>query len=170
MAVLLLSFVSLLFYSAWLWFPFINQGWQVCFCLLKVHFLLGLTVISIYKSGKHFTTLPEESVGGRNFCGFGSFWKIGKSLLPQKVRSILNCKIFLLNRKRFFQQNVLVSLNHKSSLGRCPEKFQGQLNFLCIEVGKSLSRGNGNCLSHEIFSSWDMCKLACFRKIQSNHK
>ena len=112
MAVLLLSFVSLFFYSAWLWSPFINQGWQVSFYLLKVHFLLGLTVISIYKSGKHFTTLWEESVDGKNFCGFGSFWKIGKSLLHQKLRSILVLVLVLLNRKSFFQQNVLVLLNH----------------------------------------------------------
>ena len=137
MAILLLSFVSLFFYSAWLWSPFINQGWQVCFCLLKVHFLLGLTVISIYKSGKHFTTFREESVDGKNFCGFGSFWKIGKSLLHQKLRSILVLVLVLLNRKSFFQQNVLVLLNHKSSLGIYPEKFQGQLNFLWIEVEKS---------------------------------
>ena len=36
-------------------------------------------------------TLREESVCGRNFC---SFWKIRKSLFPQKVTSIVNHKIF----------------------------------------------------------------------------
>ena len=53
------------------------------------------------------STLREESVCGKNFCGFCGFWKICKSLFPQKVRSIVN-------RKSFFPQSVLVSPNRKS--------------------------------------------------------
>ena len=49
---------------------------------------------NINKKGQY--TLLEESVWVRNFC---SFWKICKSLFPQKVRSIVN-------RKSFFLQNV----------------------------------------------------------------
>ena len=51
--------------------------------------------------------LSSISLCRRNFCGFCGFWKICKSLFPQKVRSIVN-------RKSFFPQNVLVSPNCKS--------------------------------------------------------
>ena len=67
-------------------------------------------------------TLREECVCGRNFCGFCGIWEIRKSLFLQKVRSIVNRKIFFPAKRSTFAEPQKLFPAKPSSFAE-PQKF-----------------------------------------------